>query len=296
MHICIDKTRATRGFLVPLLKLLAVWACCATTSFGLQLDLNAAEEMLLIVSTGGVGTTEFMEEVEAASNEAHSTLRDSTLITNDVNDTDGLKHRPFPVLAARRDIISKVKKILYVHGPLLHSMLSLERRDYLADQLNKVRTDGPHLPADWRHRKIVKNQVPTTLKAYTSLDEDYGQFAKHYAGYLNQCNFSVAFLDLTRKTDNLERLAAFLKLPTSILQKHLTPWRGDAVISSRIAGTSGKLALQFKGYEEKPTTYHVDSEVKAKLDKWLLPVEQQLQELGGLHIQEATCASTNKLL
>jgi len=251
-------------------------------------SVDTAEEVLLIVSTGGVGTTEFMHEVGAAYKEIQSPL-----VINDVNDTDGLKHRPFPVLQGRQDIMSKVKKILYIHGPLLHSMLSLERRGYLAEQLNKVRTDAPHYPL--QSRKFVNNTVPRTLKAYTSYDEDYGQFAKHYAGYLKQCNFSVAFLDLTRKTDHVDSLAAFLDLPAPILRRHLTPWRGEAVKSSRIAGTSGKLALKFDGYEEDPITYTVDSEVKAKLDNWLLPVGQQLQNLGAFRIQPATCAPTNKL-
>jgi len=292
--------------------LLAVWACCATRAYAeemlqlvqlqlefkrpkhtpkhLPLPVDTAEEVLLIVSTGGVGTTEFMHEVGAAYKEIQSPL-----VINDVNDTDGLKHRPFPVLQGRQDIMSKVKKILYVHGPLLHSMLSLERRGWLADQLNKVRTDYPHYSLEYRARSKVLENVPTTLKAYTSYDEDYGQFAKHYAGYLKQCNFSVAFLDLTRKTDHVESLAAFLDLPAPILRRHLTPWRGEVVKSSRIAGTSGKLALKFDDYEEDPITYFVESEVKAKLDQWLLPVGQQLQSLGAFRIQPATCAPTNKL-
>lgn len=242
---------------------------------------------ILITSTGGLGTTTFIREMRHALLSAHLTV-------NHHADTDGLKHVPYGQLLQQNGTAARmrdVKKIIYLHGDLIHGVLSMARRGYLNIQARKIRTDKSH-----------RRMGPTfpNLTEYAAEPNDYFQFEKHFEGFFEQCQYPIAFVDITKKTEHLGELADFLGASKSELEKWLSPWEASK-ISEKLA--QKKVIREKRGHDEmredfagdpvsrgkvmreEEHKYSVSKEVMESLKSKLLPVEHRLQKLGGLYIR-----------
>lgn len=180
---------------------------------------SVKEPKLLIVSAGGIGTTTTLSEF-------HKIPKLSTS-TNCPGDNDGLKHLPFDRLVKEHaDQLKSVKRILYLWGDPLHAVASLYRRGFHVMQATKTRSE-PFADGTFS-KKASATMTPKTIEEYAKSHSDVFQMMKHIQSYLAAGNgtFSpaIAFLQMERKTDHLDKLAHFLNVPRSQLKKHLTPW------------------------------------------------------------------------
>ena len=142
-----------------------------------------AQPELLVVATGGVGTTAMMAEL--------STLPQLAAVMNGHHNENGLKHAPLSrLISEHSNEIKKVRRILYLWGDPTHAAESLYRRDYAAVQSVKVRTDpladGTWMPPRWRDEYGPKG-VPETIEAYAAAKGDIFQFYEHAVSYLQPC-------------------------------------------------------------------------------------------------------------
>ena len=76
---------------------------------------------VLISSMGGVGTTFFIKHIKR-----HTT-------TNDILNSDGFKHLPFPPFSSNKNI-----KYIYIYGNPIDSVISLFRRNHQVAQSRKL--------------------------------------------------------------------------------------------------------------------------------------------------------------
>lgn len=164
---------------------------------------------ILVSSFGGVGTTDFIRELHRLQ---------PPLKLNQKDDLDHLKHRPFQKLLTDGTTKTKmggIKKILYVYGEPVKSILSLAHRGYLNVQSRKVRTDP--VPKHF-------GQYYPTLEDLVSCDGDYLQLDRHFESFWSQCQYDIAFLDATRKMQEMPALARYLGTTKAELAKRLVPW------------------------------------------------------------------------
>ena len=240
---------------------------------------------LLIISAGGIGTT-------TAISEFHKIPE---LESNCPNDSDGLKHLPFNRLVAdHAEQLKDVKRILYLWGNPMHAVASLYRRGYQVTQAMKTRSEP--FP-DGSHSKAASERaVPRTIEAYAASKYDIFQMQKHIESYLTNRNDTsfrpgLAFLQMERKTEHLDKLAHFLGVPRLSLKNHMSSWetacraeladeearlQGDLHQLSGAFGDSGSAtaarevvlaapSIPLPGREEgKRRSYHP----KAEYDKW----------------------------
>ena len=256
---------------------------------------------LLIISAGGIGTT-------TAISEFHKIPE---LESNCPNDSDGLKHLPFNRLVAdHAEQLTDVKRILYLWGNPMHAVASLYRRGYQVTQAMKTRSEP--FP-DGSHSKAASERaVPRTIEAYAASKYDIFQMQKHIESYLTNRNDTsfrpgLAFLQMERKTEHLDKLAHFLGVPRLSLKNHMSSWetacraeladeearlQGDLHQRSGAFGDSGSAAaahevvlaapsMSLLGREEgKRRSYHP----KAEYDKWKQGrAEQGKGAAGGPH-------------
>ena len=240
---------------------------------------------LLIISAGGIGTT-------TAISEFHKIPE---LQSNCPNDSDGLKHLPFNRLVAdHAEQLTDVKRILYLWGNPIHAVASLYRRGYQVTQAMKTRSET--FP-DGSHSKAASERaVPGTIEAYAASKYDIFQMQKHIESYLTNRNDTsfrpgLAFLQMERKTEHLDKLAHFLGVPRLSLKNHMSSWetacraeladeearlQGDLHQRSGAFGDSGSAtaarevvlaapSISLLGREDgKRRSYHP----KAEYDKW----------------------------
>lgn len=173
-------------------------------------EADSAGPDILITSTGGVGTTKFIHEMFTVQ---------PPLQLNSKDDLDHMKHAPFQKLLSDGRTAQRmrdVKRIVYLHGEPIRGILSLAHRGYLNIQARKVRTDpvpkglGPFAPS---------------LQQLVEWDGDYLQLEEHFRSFFNQCQYPIVFVDVTKKTQEIEKLAAFLGVGAAELRKRLSPWR-----------------------------------------------------------------------
>ena len=245
------------------------------------------------VSIGGSGTTSMMHELS----QVHPSLH-----VNSAGDGDGIKHRPFGLVGTSH--LTNVKRIVYLHGDITHAILSLNRRGWLNVHARKVRSNG--------------NVKDMTLEEYARTEgDDFFQVDMHFHSFRNQCEFDVAFLDITQKADHASELAAFLEVPESELQLHVRPWQfsmqmEEAILKQKDYSnfTEEEYVAELKNFEarnlevanilehikEVPSWQSHYSDVPA----WVIEALQakfagttaELQQLGGLYIQKASCGES----
>ena len=191
---------------------------------------------LLIVSAGGVGTSDLMHE-----------LRTLPQLAAVMNKENGLKHAPLTRQVLQHSTeITNVRRILYLWGEPTHAAESCYRRGFAAMQAVKTRTDpladGTFKPPNWDSEYVAKG-VPKTIEDYAAAEGDVFQFYEHLASYLHPgkdllANLTallidgsppeLAFLQMEHKTEHLDQLASFLGIfgdvTANLLNSTLTPW------------------------------------------------------------------------
>ena len=173
---------------------------------------------LLIISAGGIGTT-------TAISEFHKIPE---LEANCPSDSDGLKHLPYNRLVADHGKqLTDVKRILYLWGNPMHAVASLYRRGYQVTQAMKTRSEP--FPDGSLSKTASERAVPRTIDAYAASNYDIFQMQKHIESYLtnrNDTSFkpALAFLQMERKTEHLDKLAHFLGVPRLALKNHMSSW------------------------------------------------------------------------
>lgn len=222
---------------------------------------------ILITSTGGAGTTRFIDEMLKVRPQ---------LRLNHKDDLDHMKHAPLQKLLADPRTAGKmrdVKRIIYLHAEPVRGILSLAHRHYLNMQAKKVRTDS--VP------KRLGPKAPS-LEQLLAWEGDFLQLEAHLRSFLEQCRFPVAFVDVTRKTRELKRLAAFLGVSKPELARRLSPWgAGDARYSTfdRAEGsTEYSMAAR----------YNVSLNIVRGLQKKYANLSTRLSKLGALFILQNT--------
>jgi hypothetical protein len=133
--------------------------------------------------------------------------------------------------------IENVRRILYIWGDPTHAVVSHYRRGWANVQASKTRTDPFAEGGYWG-----KEYMPSTLEAYAERPgEEMFQFEKHIESYATgiagSSNIQVAFWDIERKTLQLERLGAFLRVGANVLNSTLSPWE-DALEAELLALSS----------------------------------------------------------
>jgi hypothetical protein len=249
-----------------------------------------------VVSIGGSGTTAMMHELSQVHPDLH---------LNSAKDKDGIKHHPFGRVGTSH--LTNLKRIVYLHGDITHAILSLNRRGWLNGQARKVRSNGN-----------VKDMTYVTLDEYARTEgDDFFQVDMHFHSFRNQCEFDVAFLDIAQKADHASELAAFLEVPESELQLHVRPWQfsmqvEEAMLKQRDYSnfTEEEYVAELENFEarnlevannlehirEVPSWQSDYSDVPA----WVIEALQEkfagataeLQQLGGLYIQKASCGES----
>ena len=173
---------------------------------------------LLIISAGGIGTT-------TAISEFHKIPE---LEANCPSDSDGLKHLPYNRLVADHGKqLTDVTRILYLWGNPMHAVASLYRRGYQVTQAMKTRSEP--FPDGSLSKTASERAVPRTIDAYAASKYDIFQMQKHIESYLtnrNDTSFkpALAFLQMERKTEHLDKLAHFLGVPRLALKNHMSSW------------------------------------------------------------------------
>jgi len=280
---------------------LDIWTRSSTdTIFITENTQDAAHVETWISSIGGSGTSSFMTEVQGVQ---------PSLAVNSADDQDGLKHRPFGKAQALRRFgkdraLRRLKRIVYLHGDITHAILSLNRRGWLNVQADKVRSTG---------NPSRRGSRGMTLEKYAQTPGDeFFQVDKHFHSFKNQCKYDVAFLDITQKTDHMPELAAFLKIPESQLNVHLKPWGFSHHIENLMVErkdysnyTEAKYVQELLEFQNKnihlmeqntpewQSHYaNIPAWVFGALQEKFAGVTAEIQKLGGLHIQRATCAGS----
>merc|ERR1719401_184355 len=186
------------------------------------------------------------------------------------DDTDHLKHAPLRRLLSDGDTARRmrgVRKIVYLHGDPVHGVLSLARRGYLGMQARKVRTD----PSPMRSCVACGSHG---LQQLADSDGDYLQLEEHFLSFLEQCRYPTAFVDVTRKTQDIEKLAAFLGVGEAELRSRLSPWSEPS-----------------RPREEQEhwlaSHYNVSIDVVNGLERKYAGLKQRLSALGSLWIKAA---------
>jgi hypothetical protein len=286
-HMHIGESKSD-GSMAAALKLHSTMIQTTGRQRGHMMTAGAPETW--IVSIGGSGTTSMMQELSQVHPDLH---------LNSALDFGGIKHRPFGLVGTSH--LTNLKRIVYLHGDITHAILSLDRRGWLNIQARKVRSNG--------------NVKDMTLEEYARTEgDDFFQVDMHFHSFRNQCEFDVAFLDITQKADHASELAAFLEVPESEIQLYVRPWQFSMQVEEAMLNqkdysnfTEEEHAAELKNFEarnlevannlehagEVPSWQSYYSDVPAwvieALQEKFAGVTAELQQLGGLYIQKASC-------
>merc|ERR1719433_1613187 len=176
------------------------------TGAGSQLLDDPSQEKtgpeVLVTSLGGCGSTSFMQELSGIQ---------PMWALNSKRDDDHLKHRPFHLLPKAQ--LTNLKAIIYLHCNYTHAVESLCRRGYLDQQAKQTRSGFYKGPKSMNLERYALTPGDEFLQAERRLDS-----------FVNQCEYPVAYLDISQKTKFANNLARFLHLPYAALEKELKPW------------------------------------------------------------------------
>jgi hypothetical protein len=145
--------------------------------------------MILIVSSGGNGQTYFMDF-----------LIKNGIETNCISDKDGLKHLPEPKYINTN---IKVEKCIFLYNNPLKSILSLERRNWLYDQCNKL--GNPF--------KLNKKELELSSLLMKTLEKNHDVYGIEYQfnnWYNSTTMFPILFLDFNEIEENTEVINRFI--------------------------------------------------------------------------------------
>ena len=181
-----------------------------------KLGASAAPGRTHVASFGGVGTSALMIALSAAG-----------AAINSGGDCDGMKHLPFGRLmrekASHMLKNPPVARILYVYDDPTDAVMSLFRRGYNWDQLDKTRSELP-APAS-----------PETVREYADRDDEPFQFEAHFDSFASQRAYPIAFVQQSRVLQHAGDLADFLQLNGTLLRSHLEAVMGEQRPKSHVA-------------------------------------------------------------
>ena len=123
--------------------------------------------------------------------------------------------------------MKNVNRILYLWGEPTRTLKSIYRRGYQTFMAQKTRSD--HFEGSTFDANTAFWGVPKNLDEYANASHDTFEMQKHLESYLDAPitgSFlpKIAFLQIEKKTANLDRLANFLNLPEAELRAKLSPW------------------------------------------------------------------------
>merc|ERR1719433_78080 len=242
------------------------------TGAGAQLLDDPSQEKsgpeVLVTSLGGCGSTSFMQELSGIQ---------PMWALNSKRDDDHLKHRPFHLLPKAQ--LTNLKAIIYLHCNYTHAVESLSRRGYLVQQAKKTRSGFYNGPKSMNLERY----------ALTPGDE-FLQAERHLDSFLSQCEYPVAYLDVTAKTTFSHQLARFLHLPYTAVDKNLKPWnatRADFFEDEEFAA-DGKLDKDVS-LARQSSEFHTSALLVDALNAKFAQVQRKLSAMGGFHVQKANC-------
>ena len=181
-----------------------------------KLGVPVARGRTHVTSFGGVGTSALMVALSAAG-----------AAINSGGDCDGVKHLPFGRLmrekASHMLKNPPVSRILYVYDDPTDAVMSLFRRGYNWDQLDKTRSDLP-APAS-----------PETLQEYAEREDDPFEFEAHFDSFARQRTYPIAFVQQSRALQHAGDLADFLQLNGTLLRSQLEAVMGKQRPQRRVA-------------------------------------------------------------
>ena len=203
-----------------------------------------AHPNVVVISCGGTGTTTMMRELAAVEGLRlnNDDDREGAIYTDASGHKQrapGMKHLPFGRLMQEyanhsQYNLRETRRILYLWGDPLHAVASLYRRHFETVQVTKTRShpfsDGTFSLA------AAKAELPPTLEAYAMAEGEPFQMREHFESYLNAAASwsadgdapKVAFLQMEKKAEHLDRLAAFLGVEQpalELLNQVVSPWR-----------------------------------------------------------------------
>lgn len=144
---------------------------------------------VLVVSSGGVGTTFLMEEIAKYKN------------VNCPSNTDGYKHMPIPPISFNRHL-----KVVYIFGNPIDACISLFRRKYQHTQ--SVRNQQYLKP------QYIIPQDLESLEQYANKRLDGLCFEQHFNNwFIKHPIYSTIFIKYEELFKELDTIAKFLKLP-----------------------------------------------------------------------------------
>ena len=147
---------------------------------------------VLIVSSGGVGTTFLMEAIGKYK------------LTNCSSNTDGFKHMPIPPLSKNKKL-----KVVYVFGDPIMSSVSLFRRQY-------HHTQSVVMQKYYQQEYIIPFE--TSLDQYAANRVDGFFFLRHLENWLDTYpTYPTIFIRYETLYESLEALSVFLDLPGSFI-------------------------------------------------------------------------------
>ena len=180
-------------------------------------DFKEAEKQLLVVSLGGLGVATMIKELSTIPRFEAQLLADKEL-----------RYLPFGRLVAEYpEKMKNVNRILYLWGEPTRTLKSIYRRGYQTFMAQKTRSD--HFEGSTFDANTAFWGVPKNLDEYANASHDTFEMQKHLESYLDAPitgSFlpKIAFLQIEKKTANLDRLANFLNLPEAELRAKLSPW------------------------------------------------------------------------
>jgi len=169
---------------------------------------------IVLVSTGGVGTTSTIEGFK------------KNWRLNSAKDEDGLKHRPFHVatkelarmVSTNSSVACATPLFIYVFGDVTGSVFSLYKRPGYAEAQNLKTREHP----------IPELLFPASIEKYVESKVDYLDIENHFHSYIHGgiCSSSIPvfFMRVQREPVEavLEILESFLKNPSYSFVKKLT--------------------------------------------------------------------------
>ena len=200
-----------------------------------------AHPNVVVISCGGTGTTTMMRELAAVEGLRlnNDDDREGAIYTDASGHKQrapGMKHLPFGRLMQEyanhsQYNLRETRRILYLSGDPLHAVASLYRRHFETVQVTKTRSD-PFSDGTFS-LAAAQAELPPTLEAYAMAEGEPFQMREHFESYLNAAASwtadgdapKVAFLQMEKKAEHLDRLAAFLGVEQSALDKVVSPWR-----------------------------------------------------------------------
>ena len=188
--------------------------------------------------------------------------REGAIYTDAGSHKQRLKHLPFGRLMQEyanhsQYNLRETRRILYLWGDPLHAVASLYRRHFETVQVTKTRSD-PFSDGTFS-LAAAQAELPPTLEAYAMAEGEPFQMREHFESYLNAAASwkadgdapKVAFLQMEKKAEHLDRLAAFLGVEQSALElKVVSPWRDAEAAEAhaeRQLATAGLLVARGRG-------------------------------------------------